>query len=59
MFRNNFFYKNSMGEKIAPLLLQKEKPGSANSDVSKVFFPGTGKITTSLFSVVKLFLSEV
>ena len=34
-----------MEEGKAPSLPQKEKRGSAKSDVSKVLFPGIGKIT--------------
>ena len=45
MFRNNFFHKNKVGESEAPWLYQKEKRGSAKSYVSKVLFPGIGKIT--------------
>ena len=37
--------KNTVGESSAPLLRQKEKRGSAKSDVSKVLFPDIGKIT--------------
>ena len=33
-----------MGERRAPLLLQKEKHGSAKSNVLKVLFPALGKI---------------
>ena len=41
---HNFFHKNTVRESEAPSLLQK-KPRSAKSDVSKVLFPGIGKIT--------------
>ena len=34
-----------MGERSAPPPFQKEKRGSAKSDVSKVLFPDKGKIT--------------
>ena len=34
-----------MGERSAPPPFQKEKRGSAKSDVSKVLFPDIGKIT--------------
>ena len=34
-----------MGERSAPSPLQKEKRGSAKSDVPKVLFPDIGKIT--------------
>ena len=40
MFCNIFFHKNTVGADEAPSsLLQKEKRGSAKSDVSKVLFP--------------------
>ena len=42
MFRNNFFHKNTVGESEVPSLLQKEKRGSAKSNVSKVLFPDIG-----------------
>ena len=34
-----------MGEREAPSMLQKEKGGSAKSDVLKVLFPRVGEIT--------------
>ena len=34
-----------MGERSAPSPFQKEKRGSAKSDISKVLFPDIGKIT--------------
>ena len=34
-----------MGERSAPSPFQKDKRGSAKSDVSKVLFPDIGKIT--------------
>ena len=49
MFCNNFFHKNNVVESVTPLLLQKEKYGSAKSDASKVLFPDVGKITNCLF----------
>ena len=45
MFRNNFFHKKNVGESGAPSRFQKQKHGSAKSDVSKVLFSGIGKIT--------------
>ena len=45
VFRNNLFHKNTVGENGGPSLHQKEKCRSAKSDVSKVSFPDTGKIT--------------
>ena len=48
LFHNNFIHKNTVGESEAPLLLQKEKRGSAKSDLSKVLFPDIGKITNRL-----------
>ena len=44
-----------MGERSAPSLLHKKKRGSAKSDISKVLFPGIGKITNMVslsFSVL-------
>ena len=45
MFRNNFFHKNSVRESGTSSLLQKERYGSAKSDVSKVLISDIGKIT--------------
>ena len=46
MFRNNFFPIRTLWESEAqPSPLQKEKRGSAKSDVSKMSFPDIGKIT--------------
>ena len=42
--RNNFFHKNTVAESETPSQLQKEKRGSAKSDVSKVLFLDIGKI---------------
>ena len=38
-------HKNTMGEREAPTILQKEKSGSVKSDVLKVLFPGVGEVT--------------
>ena len=38
MFRNNFFYENTVGESEVSSLLQKERRGSAKSDISKCYF---------------------
>ena len=40
-----FFYKISVGESRAPSATSKQKRGSVKSGVSKVLFPGIGKIT--------------
>ena len=54
MFRNNFFHRNTLGKSGgAPSLLQKEKRGSAKSDVPKVLFPDIGKITNLEFWLAK------
>ena len=44
MFRNDFFYKGTVGESGMPILLQKEYRGSAISDVSNVLFPDMEKM---------------
>ena len=44
VFYNKFFHKNTLEESGTPSLLQKEKIGSAKSDVLKVLFPDIGKI---------------
>ena len=48
MFRINLLRKNTVGESGAPSLFQKEKRRSVKFDVSKVLFPGIGKIITVL-----------
>ena len=48
MFRINLLRKNTVGESEALSLLQKEKRRSVKFDVSKVLFPGIGKIITVL-----------
>ena len=48
MFCNNCFYKITVEESEAYSLFQKEKRGSAKSDVFKVLFSDIGKITNLL-----------
>ena len=52
MLCNNFFSIRTLCEREseAPSQLQKEKRGSAKSDVSKVLFPDIGKITNPVTS---------
>ena len=55
-----FFRKSTMGENSAQSLVQREKHGSAKSDVSKILFPDTGKITNRfktriIFQVISFF----
>ena len=45
MLSKIFFLKNMVGENSPPSRFLKEKRRSAKSDVSKVLFPDTGKIT--------------